>query len=113
VQNTGQGTVHLKYDGAVYVNDVLKNILLVDDQNAIALDPIPVAEGQTRTLVIDYVSQPNEELRIKIVTVEGTFIEGSGKAGQQTSQVAVNINKVGGSAASLISYPAPSNSWRR
>jgi len=85
VQNTGQGTVHLKYDGAVYVNDVLKNILLVDNENAVSLDIIPIVEGQTRTLVIDYVPIPNEELRIKIVTMEGTFIQGSGTAGQQSS----------------------------
>ncbi len=85
VQNTGQGTVHLKYDGAVYVNDVLKNILLVDDQPAIPLDPIPITEGQTLKLVIDYIPLPNEELHIKIVTIEGTFIEGSGDAGQQSA----------------------------
>jgi hypothetical protein len=108
VQNTGQGTVHLKYDGAVYVNDVLKNILLADDQNAKELDVIPIAEGQTVTLVIDYIPVPNEQLRIKIVTMEGSFIEGAGNAGQQTSQVAVAINKVGGSAASSVS-PASGN----
>lgn len=105
VQNTGQGTVHLGHDVSVYVNDVLRNILLVDDVDASAgqLDPIPIADGQTLKLVIDYIPQPNEQLRIKIVTLEGTFIEGSGKAGPQTSQVEVTFTKDPISAVSTIS----------
>jgi hypothetical protein len=90
VQNTGQGTVHLKYDSSVYVNDVLKNILRVDGKDIQDVQDqqglIPVKMSQTVQLTIDYVPQPNEQLRIKVVTVEGTFMQivgysGSGSGG--------------------------------
>ena len=76
VQNTGQSTVHLKQDTSVYVNDVLKNILKHDD---IPVDGslIPVQVGQTVKLEVAYQGFKAGD-RIKVVTVEGTFMTASG-----------------------------------
>jgi flagellin-like protein len=81
VQNNGQGTVNLKQDGSVYVNDVLKNILSHDD---IAVDGnlIPIIVGQTVKVLVDCPFHPGD--RIKIVTVEGTAIE-AGTQGSSTN----------------------------
>jgi PKD repeat protein len=81
VQNTGQGTVHLKQDGSVYVNDVLKNILSYDGNPASNGERIPVNVGKTIQLVID--CQYHAGDKIKVVTIEGTFMEtqGSGSSG--------------------------------
>ena len=85
VQNTGQGLVHLKQDGSVYVNDVLKNIFRSDGQDVGAGALIPINVGQTVALTIDYQPTPNEQLRIKIVTVEGTIMQVTGNSGNSGS----------------------------
>lgn len=77
VQNTGQGTVHLSPTSSVYVNDVLRQIQLVDGKDVSQVQNsrgyIPINPGQTRTLEIDYIIQAGD--KIKIVTVEGAVIE--------------------------------------
>ncbi|MCW3984671.1 MAG: hypothetical protein NWE96_11890 [Candidatus Bathyarchaeota archaeon] len=93
--------------------DVLKTILLVDDKDAHSgqLDPIPIALGQTVKLTIDYQPKPNEDLRIRIVTIEGTFMESSGKSGQTaTQQVSVSFAKDPTTATSTIN-PSSSQSY--
>jgi|WetSurMetagenome_2_1015567.scaffolds.fasta_scaffold465921_1 flagellin-like protein len=72
VQNTGQGTVHLKQDSSVYVNGVLKNIFKHDD---IPVDGslIPIQEGLTVKIEVAYRNfQPSDSL--KVVSVEGIFM---------------------------------------
>ncbi len=77
IQNTGQGTVNLKQDSSVYINDILKEIINVNDQAVAPGDLIPIAESQTIKIEINYKNfQPGD--KIKIVTVEGTTIENSG-----------------------------------
>ncbi len=73
VQNTGQGTVHLKQDGSVYVNDVLKLITNVDGRATDDSELIPITEGQTVKIEVQH--QYHQGDKIKIVTVEGTFAE--------------------------------------
>ena len=84
VQNVGQGNVQLKQDGSVYVNDVLKNILDSPSGNPIAPGAlIDIAAGSTAELVIDFPYSLGYQVKIKIVTVEGTFMQtqGSGPTG--------------------------------
>jgi FlaG/FlaF family flagellin (archaellin) len=78
VQNTGQGLVHLKQDSSVYVNNNLKNILRADGADVAAGALIPLNQGKTIELTIDYIPQANEQLTIKVVTVEGTTISANG-----------------------------------
>ncbi len=80
VQNTGQGTVHLKQDGSVYVNDVLKTIRAVDDQLCDDGAKIPISVGQTVKVEVNY-DQYKPGDRIKVVTVEGTTMEITGTGG--------------------------------
>jgi uncharacterized repeat protein (TIGR02543 family) len=76
VQNTGQGAVHLKQDGSVYVNDVLHMITHSPQGTSVASGAlIPVAVGQTVEVVTDYLTSPGDHLKIKIVTFEGTIME--------------------------------------
>jgi hypothetical protein len=83
VQNTGQGIVHLREHGSIYVNDFSMNILRVDDKTIQeVMDQkglIPIKVGQTIAVTVNYLPQPEEQLRIKIVTVEGTSMQSSGK----------------------------------
>ena len=104
VQNTGIGTVHLLHDSSVYVNNVLYGILLVDGKDASTgqLDPIPIPQGQTVELVINFQPTPNEKLNIKIVTVEGTTITGSTTAGSETTAT-VTFGMTGQGSGSSIS----------
>ena len=107
VQNTGQGTVHLKQDGSVYVNNVLKGILRANGQDVAAGALIPISAGQTVALVINCPFNPGD--KIKIVTVEGTFAQvngtssgsatssGSGSSGSQTqTNVTVTLSASSG-----------------
>jgi uncharacterized repeat protein (TIGR02543 family) len=76
VQNVGQGQVQLKQDASVYVNDILHKITESPSGTQLTtgqLLPIPV--GETAELVIDYWYIPGTYLKIKVVTVEGTFME--------------------------------------
>ncbi len=91
VQNNGQGTVHLKQDSSVYVNTVLKNILRVNGNDVGTGTLIPISVGQTVSLTIDYVPQPNEKLTIKIVTVEGTTMQTAGSASNTGSQTPLSV----------------------
>ena len=92
VQNTGQGLVHLKQDSSVYVNDNLKNIVRLDGNDVSSGELIPVNVGQTVELTIGYIPQPNEQLKIKIVTVEGTFMEASATAGNAISTTKYTVS---------------------
>ncbi len=94
VQNTGQGTVHLKQDGSVYVNDVLQKITASPPGTTLSSGQlIPIAQGQTVTLVID--CQYHSGDKIKVVTVEGTFMQNTGTS---------NSGNSGGSGNSPQSY---------
>ncbi len=76
VQNTGQGIAHLKQDGSVYVNDTLYNI--IESPSGTAISPgglIPINVGQTAEVVTDFIYSPVDHIRIKIVTIEGTFMQ--------------------------------------
>ena len=83
VQNIGQGAVHLKQDGSVYVNDVLKNILSYDGNQAASGQLIAVNPSQTVSLVIDVAYHAGD--KIKVVTTEGTFMETSGSGNSGSS----------------------------
>jgi PKD repeat protein len=76
VQNTGQGTVHLKQDSSVYVNDVLQNILNADDKSVASGALIPINVGQTVKIEVNCPYHAGD--RIKVVTVEGTFMQTTG-----------------------------------
>ena len=79
VQNTGQATVHLKQDSSVYVNNVLRNILQSPVGTTLTAGQlIPVAPGQTVAIVIDFQPTVNQQLTIKVVTVEGTIMQTTG-----------------------------------
>jgi FlaG/FlaF family flagellin (archaellin) len=67
VQNVGQGPVTIN---SVYVNDELKSFTTDKIDNK--LD-----EGKTATVTIDYVVAPGEQVKVKVVTTEGTFTEGT------------------------------------
>jgi FlaG/FlaF family flagellin (archaellin) len=109
VQNTGQGLVHLKQDGSVYVNSNLKNILRSDGADVAAGALIPLTEGQTVELTIDYVPQANEQLNIKVVTVEGTTISANGNSGGSGGSSGSGSN--GSPSYAQISYAvSPPNS---
>ena len=84
VQNTGQGTVHLKQDSSVYVNDVLKDIINANDVAVGPQELIPIVEGQTVKIEVNY-QNFKEGDRIKIVTVEGTSMETTGNNGSGNS----------------------------
>lgn len=111
VQNVGQSQVHLKQDGSVYVNDVLHKITYSPANNLTRVgngELLPIAVGQTKELVIDYWYIPGTTLRIKVVTIEGTFMEtiiyGSSTSESSTTQaVQVTFTKVGGGSQSSIS----------
>ena len=78
VQNVGQGQIKLSYpDNSVYVNDVPRTILEVNPQNMITDQKtrVTINNGETAALTINYNYTLGERLRIKIVTIEGTFIE--------------------------------------
>ncbi|MCL5876378.1 MAG: hypothetical protein M1540_01020 [Candidatus Bathyarchaeota archaeon] len=81
VQNTGQGIVHLKQDGSVYVNDVLQTIHKVDgntyDDAEHIGSKIPINVGQTVKVEVNYDDFKSGD-RIKVVTTEGTFMTTTG-----------------------------------
>jgi FlaG/FlaF family flagellin (archaellin) len=112
VQNVGQGTVHLKQDSSVYVNDTLYPILTADGNDVPAGALIPIAEGKTVTIVVDFVYYIGDYLRIKVVTAEGTFMEiigtgtGTGTGGPGTVTHTITVSVVGGDGS--ISPPGPS-----
>ena len=85
VQNVGQGPVQLKPAGSVYVNDVLHTIIQ-SPKGTPAPDPITIAVGQTAELVIDYPFTPGENVKIKVTTSDGSFIQTSGSLNPGTSQ---------------------------
>ncbi len=100
VQNTGQGTVHLKQDGSVYINDILKTISEVDGEPQKSGITIPIAPGQTvKVLVNCDPLKPGD--RIKVVTVEGTSMETSG---HNTSNVSNGNGNTGDSTAPIVSF---------
>ena len=106
VQNTGQGAVQLNRDGAVYANDTLVPILRYTDANGIAQQATPgqsisVNEGQTVALVVQYTFNPGDYVRIKVVTVGGTFVQTSG-TGTQSSSAAINPGPIAAFFASPI-----------
>lgn len=114
VQNVGQGTVNLKQDGSVYVNDVLHQI--THSPRGTQVNPgdlIPIPVGQTVEIVTDYVLAPGEHVKIKIVTVEGTFMEFNGKPSGDTNTVpenrfslTVNVLGNGGSVSKNPNQPS-------
>jgi PKD repeat protein len=101
VQNTGEGVVHLKQDGSVYVNDVLKEIVNLDDIAVAAGAKMPIAMGQTVKVEVDYQNFQAGD-KIKVVTVEGTVIDFSGhNTGSGSSSSGSN-----GPSAGFIFSPA-------
>jgi uncharacterized repeat protein (TIGR02543 family) len=76
VQNVGQSQVQLRQDASVYVNDVLHKITESPaGTQTYTGQLLPIQVGQTRELIIDYWYIPGTTLRIKVVTIEGTFME--------------------------------------
>jgi len=93
VQNVGQGTVELKPEGSVYVDDVLYPITNPTD------NPITIPEGQTVALTIGgYTYTPGTRIKIRVTTSEGTFMETVGKSagsqggGQPLPQYTLTVN---------------------
>jgi uncharacterized repeat protein (TIGR02543 family)/flagellin-like protein len=85
VQNVGLGLVHLKQDGSVYVNGALTDILYSPKTNITLLgqgESIPVETGKTVELAVDYTYTSAESVKIKVVTVEGAFMEITGTVNQ-------------------------------
>lgn len=81
VQNTGQNLVHLKQNGSVYVNNTLYLITQSPSgTNVAAGSLIPIPVGQTVEIVTNFPYNPTDYITIKIVSVEGTFIQTSGAA---------------------------------
>jgi len=112
VQNTGQGTVQLSVTSSVYINDVLRNIQKVDGETPTKENGllnskgyIPINPGQTRELYIqDPAIQPGD--KIKIVTVEGTWMEVTGTNQPGTSQT--NPTPTASPSPSPSASPSPS-----
>jgi hypothetical protein len=71
VQNLVQRQVHLEQNGSIYVNDVVKNILKCDGKDVAPGELIPLDANQTVDVTVDYQSTLNEQLNIKVITVEG------------------------------------------
>ena len=76
VQNTGQGIVHLTQSGSVYANTTMAQITL---ENGTASKPsYAIPTGLTVGVVTNYPAVQNDQVTIKVVTAEGTFIQVSG-----------------------------------
>jgi hypothetical protein len=71
VQNPRQQQVHLQQNGSVYIDNIVKNILKCNGKDVALGELIPLGANQTVELTVDYQSKPNEQLNIKIITVEG------------------------------------------
>ncbi len=81
VQNVGQGPVTLSKSGSIYINDQGIDISSITDK-------LTINEGQTQALTVSYPSwSPGQQIRIKVVTTDGTFMQTSG-AGTSVSQTA-------------------------
>jgi hypothetical protein len=107
VQNVGQGSVNLKRDGSVYINDVLHSI--TDSPSGVpATDLIPINVGETVEIVTDYPYTPGEQVRIKIVTVEGTFMETTGTTGSGGQGTVYTIAASPGQSDGAHGYVSPS-----
>ncbi len=79
VQNVGQGSVNLDPASSVYVNNALFAIKTWNGNTPNGL--IPVAQGQTVALVVNY-PYNGEQVAIKVATTSGTFMQARGQAFQ-------------------------------
>ncbi|MGD6807724.1 MAG: PKD domain-containing protein, partial [Candidatus Bathyarchaeia archaeon] len=111
VQNTGQGTVHLKQDSSVYVNDVLKDIVNVDNQAVAKGALIPIKVGQTVKVEVNYQNFQVGD-RIKVVTVEGTVMSttGSSNSGSSSGGNSGSTNPASPTAYFIYNPSSPSTS---
>jgi flagellin-like protein len=78
VQNVGQGTVQLKNDGAVFINDIIHIITSSEP----AINPsdgrITIPVGVTAKLTTDF-WYTGQQITIKVVTADGTFMQTTGR----------------------------------
>jgi FlaG/FlaF family flagellin (archaellin) len=75
VQNVGEGAVEFDEAGFVYIDDVLQptaNVTLVGNN--------PLFEGETITIIVDPAGHNRSEVKVKVVTTQGTFTEASNLA---------------------------------
>jgi FlaG/FlaF family flagellin (archaellin) len=75
VQNVGEGAVEFDEAGFVYIDDVLQptaNVTLVGNN--------PLFEGETITIIVDPAGSNRSEVKVKVVTTQGTFTEASNLA---------------------------------
>jgi flagellin-like protein len=77
VQNTGQGIVHLDPSGSFYVNSTAAQITQENGTTPATMN-FPITLGKTISFVTSSKANPNDEVTIKAVTTEGTFIQVSG-----------------------------------
>ena len=102
VQNTGQGTVHLKQDASVYINDVLQTIRTADDKVVDSGSQIPINAGQTVKIEVNYDHFKAGD-KIKIVTVEGTSMQvtGNNNSGTSSSVAHATVTFIAGPGGSI------------
>jgi hypothetical protein len=75
VQNVGEGAVIFDPEGAIYVDDVLQqegDIALIGNN--------PLGEGETLTIMVIDVGANRTEVKVRVVTDQGTFTEASNLA---------------------------------
>jgi PKD repeat protein len=83
VQNVGQGSVTIS---SVYVDDVLRSF--TPDPN-FADNKLP--EGKTASLKVDFVVPDSGQVKVKVITTEGTFTESTAISSGQGSSGGLNI----------------------
>lgn len=83
VQNVGQGSVTIS---SVYVDDVLRSF--TPDPN-FADNKLP--EGKTASLKVNFVVPDSGQVKVKVITTEGTFTESTAISSGQGSSGSLNI----------------------
>jgi len=103
VQNVGQGTVQLLPTGSIYVND--KGYPIVPAET------VTINEGETKEIIVqlDFQWASGTEIKIKVVTTDGTFMEtkGAGTSGSTGStQYSIDVTVNPPSAGSVSADPS-------
>jgi len=95
VQNIGQGSVDLSQSGSVYIND-----------QGVPIDSsVTIAVGETKAIIADLTGTsltwiPGEQIKIKVVTNDGTFMQASGTGAGGSSGTPVIVHTITASADS-------------
>jgi hypothetical protein len=95
VQNIGQGSVDLSQSGSVYIND----------QGVPINSSVTIAVGETKAIIADLTGTsltwiPGEQIKIKVVTNDGTFMQASGTGAGGSSGTPVIVHTITASADS-------------